>query len=529
VTAQPAPWWRTAVFYEVYLRSFADSDGDGVGDLTGLRHRLPYLADLGVDALWITPFYRSPMVDHGYDVVDPRGVDPLFGDLATFDAMLADAHALGLRVTIDVVPNHTSDQHPWFQAALAAPPGGPERARYLFRDGRGPGGAQPPNNWQSNFGGPAWERVPDGQWYLHHFAPSQPDLNWRNPEVRADAEQTLRFWLDRGVDGFRVDVAHGLVKDAQLRDNPGVHQWGSGHGPETRYAWDQPETHDIYRAWRRLLDSYPGERMAIGEVYLADATARARYVRPDELHLAFNFALLWAPWDAAALRDAIDGSLTAGAAVGAATTWVLSSHDAVRHVTRYGGGEPGRRRARAAALLLLGLPGPVYLYQGEELGLPEVALPDDLLQDPLFRYTRGERRGRDGCRVPLPWSGDRPPYGFGPGPETWLPQPADWGPLTVEAQRDDPTSMLALYRAALATRRAEPALRGGTLSWLESPADVLAFSRAPAAGGPGVVVAVNLSARAVPAPPGRVLLASDPDAPAGTVPPDTAVWVRPER
>ncbi|HZB51696.1 MAG TPA: glycoside hydrolase family 13 protein [Mycobacteriales bacterium] len=526
MTSQSAPWWRSAVFYEVYLRSFADGTGDGVGDLAGLRHRLPYLADLGVDALWITPFYPSPMVDHGYDVADPRGVDPLFGDLAAFDAMLADAHALGLKVTIDVVPNHTSDQHPWFRAALAAPPGSPERDRYLFRDGRGPDGAEPPNNWQSAFGGPAWDRVPDGQWYLHHFAPGQPDLDWRHPEVQADAEATLRFWLDRGVDGFRVDVAHGLVKDARLRDNPGVHRWGTGHGPETRYAWDQPETHEVYRSWRRLLDSYAGDRMAVGEVYLADAAARTRYVRPDELHLAFNFALLWAGWDAAALRDAVDGSLTASAQVGAATTWVLSSHDSVRHLTRYGGGEVGRRRARAAALLLLGLPGPAYLYQGEELGLPEVELPDEVLQDPVFRYTRGERRGRDGCRVPLPWSGDRPPYGFGASSRTWLPQPADWAPLTVEAQQDDPDSMLALYRAALATRRAEPALRGGTLSWLESPADVLAFAR-PGAGGEPVVVAVNLSGRSVPAPPGHPLLVSDPAAPAGTLPPDSAAWVRP--
>ena len=512
-------WWRTAVFYEVYVRSFADADGDGNGDLAGLRNRLPYPAELGVDALWLTPFFPSPMVDHGYDVADPRGVDPVFGDLATFDALVGEAHAAGLKVTIDVVPNHTSDQHPWFRAALAAAPGSRERARYVFRPGRGPGGDEPPNNWQSNFGGPAWTRVPDGEWYLHLFAPEQPDLDWRNDEVRADAEATLRFWLDRGVDGFRVDVAHGLVKDARLLDNPGVHEWGTGHGPETRYAWDQPEVHDVYRGWRRLLDSYPGDRMAIGEVYLADATARARYVRSDELSLAFNFALLWAGWDAGRLRTAVQESLDASGAVGAPTTWVLSSHDSVRHLTRFGGGSAGLRRSRAAVLLLLGLPGPVYLYQGEELGLPDVDLPNEVRQDPLFRRTGGERIGRDGCRVPIPWSGSAPPYGIGPG-GTWLPQPPDWEPLTVEAQRDDPGSMLSLYRAALALRRDSPELLDAALEWVDGPEGVLAWRR------DGTTVAVNLSGAALPAPPGKVLLASEPGAADGTLPPDTAVWVR---
>ena len=460
------------------------------------------------------------MVDHGYDVSDPRDVDPMFGDLETFDALVADAHRLGLKVTIDVVPNHTSDRHPWFAAALAAAPGSPERARYVFRAGRGPGGDEPPNNWQSNFGGPAWTRVPDGEWYLHLFAPEQPDLDWRDDEVRADAEATLRFWLDRGVDGFRVDVAHGLVKDARLRDNPGVHRWGTGHGPEDRFTWDQPEVHDVYRGWRKILDSYPGDRMAVGEVYLADAAARARYVRPDELSLAFNFALLWAGWDAGRLHTAIQDSLDASGAVGAPTTWVLSSHDAVRHLTRFGGGQVGLRRSRAAILLLLGLPGPVYLYQGEELGLPDVDLPGEVRQDPQFRRTGGERVGRDGCRVPIPWSGDAPPYGFGPG-GTWLPQPDDWAGLTVEAERGDPDSMLSLYRTALRLRREH--LRDGSPEWMDAPEGVLGWRR------DGVSVLVNLSSSAVPAPEGELLLASEPAAAGGTLPPDTAVWVRAEQ
>jgi alpha-glucosidase len=524
------------VFYEVYLRSFADGTGDGTGDLAGLRARLAYIADLGVDALWLTPFCPSPMVDHGYDVVDPRGVDPLFGDLADFDGLVADAHRLGLRVTVDLVPNHTSDQHPWFVEALASPPGSPPdsaaRDRYLFRDGRGPldarGGARPPNNWESNFGGPAWTRVPDGQWYLHSFAAQQPDLNWRNAEVVADYDRTLRFWLDRGVDGFRVDVAHGLVKDRQLRDNPGRYTWEMhGHGTETRHSWDQPEVHDVYRRWRAILDSYAGDRMAVGEVYLASAAARARYVRPDELHLAFNFHLAWADWDAGQLHEAIDESLAAMSAVGAPTTWVLSSHDAVRHLTRFGGGDLGRRRARAAALLLLALPGPVYLYQGEELGLPQVELPAAAIQDPLYERSGRRRPGRDGCRVPLPWSGTRPPYGFCPDDvEPWLPMPADWAALTVAEQQRDDASFLALYRRALALRRTEQALGLGALSWCaDAPAGCLQFSLRPSGGGAALLCAVNLGDEPVPLPDGELLLASEPGL-AGELLADTAAWLR---
>ncbi len=514
------PWWRDAVLYEIYVRSFADSDGDGVGDLAGIRSRLPYLRELGVDALWLTPFYPSPMADHGYDVADPRDVDPLFGSLAGFDALVADAHALGLRVTIDVVPNHSSDRHPWFAAALAAAPGSAERDRYIFRYGRGPEGAEPPNNWDSVFGGPAWTRVPDGQWYLHLFAAEQPDLNWRNPDVRADYERTLRFWLDRGVDGFRIDVAHGLVKDEQLRDNPGRFEPDRlGHGENDRNSWDQPEVHQIYRDWRRLLESCGGDRMVVGEVWLRSVEATARYVRPDELHLAFNFRLTLATWDAAELRAAVDDSLAAMREVGAPASWVLSNHDVIRHPSRYGGGTVGRQRARAAALLLLALPGVAFLYAGEELGLPEVDVTPAARQDPIWERSGHTRLGRDGCRVPLPWSGGASPYGFSvDGVAPWLPMPPDWAALTVAAQEADPDSTLGLYRRALVLRRSEVADRPAELRWIGNAEDCLTFARG------AFVCVVNLSETPAPLPPGRLLLASATLAD-GCLPADAAAWL----
>ena len=523
MTATGTPWWRDAVFYQVYVRSFADGDGDGSGDLPGLRSRLPYLADLGVDALWLTPFYPSPQADGGYDVADPRDVDPLYGSLSDLDGVVADAHRLGLRVTIDVVPNHSSDQHPWFRAALAAPAGSPERERYVFRDGRGPDGALPPNNWWSQFGGPGWTRAADGQWYLSLFTPQQPDLNWRNPEVGDDYERTLRFWLDRGVDGFRIDVSAGLVKDLELRDNPGVQDLSLfGHGPEDVYAWDRPEVHEVYRRWRDVLDSYDGERVLVGEVWLRDDEALARYVRPDELHLAFNFKPVRAPWSAAAFHDVIDRSIAAMSSVGAPPTWVLSNHDIVRHVTRFGGGELGRHRARAAVLLLLALPGPAFLYQGEELGLPEADVPAHAQRDPIVAQSGGARAGRDGCRVPLPWSGSVAPYGFSPpGTTTWLPQPDDWAALTAEAQDGDPESVLELYRRALAVRRSTPDLHGAPLEWLEgAPGGVLAFRRGD------LTCVVNMGDAPARRPPGHVLLASSDGTPDDVLLPGTAVWLR---
>ncbi|WP_329151708.1 glycoside hydrolase family 13 protein [Streptomyces sp. NBC_01456] len=533
-TGRDPGWWRDAVIYQVYVRSFADSDGDGIGDLRGARERLPYLKDLGVDAVWLTPFYASPQADGGYDVADYRAVDPLFGTLQDAGELLRRAHELGLRVIVDIVPNHTSDRHPWFQDPELA------RQRYLFRPGRGAGGELPPNDWESVFGGPAWTRTERGDWYLHLFAPEQPDLNWDNPEVHAEFEAIMRFWLDLGVDGFRIDVAHGMIKAPGLPD--------IGHGRQAQLIgtqvlpfFDQDGVHAIHRTWRRLLDGYAEAHgtpvIGVAEAWAPTPERLALYVRPDELHQAFNFQFLNAPWQAGALRTVIDASIAATASVGAPTTWVLSNHDVVRHTTRLGG---GLARARAATLLMLALPGSAYLYQGEELGLPEVTdLPDEVRQDPAFfrgRHpgaaagaapadgggdTSGQEGFRDGCRVPLPWSGERPPYGFGPG-GSWLPQPADWRALTVAAQTGDPASTLELYRTALSLRRRLPGLGDGPMSWESAPEGVLAFRR------PGVLCTVNTLDRALSVPaPGAPLLASTPVTVNGTtavLPGDSCTW-----
>jgi alpha-glucosidase len=471
-------WWREAVIYQVYVRSFADGNGDGIGDLLGVRSRLRYLAELGVDAVWVTPFYRSPMADFGYDVVDYRDVDPIFGSLADAKALIDDAHELGIRIIVDVVPNHTSDQHDWFAAAVQAGPGSPERGRYIFRDGKGDHGELPPNDWESIFGGPAWTRVADGQWYLHLFAPEQPDLDWEHPDVHAEFAGVLRFWLDLGVDGFRVDVAHGMVKAPGLPD-VGYAGQVKMIGADVVPYFDQDGVHEIHRSWRRILDSYDGERIGVAEAWAPSPGRLANYVRPDELHQAFNFHFLTAPWDAARFREVIQESLTTAALVGAPSTWVLSNHDVKRHVTRYGGGAVGLSRARAAALIMLALPGSTYVYQGEELGLPEVLdLPEEYQQDP--QRLRDPDSGRDGCRVPLPWTAtDEPPFGFTPPGiyESWLPVPAGWRELSVEVQLRDEESTLSLYRSALRIRRAHPSLGDGTLTWHESPAGTLVFTR----------------------------------------------------
>lgn len=525
-------WWRSAAIYQVYLRSFADANGDGIGDLAGLRQRLPYLRDLGVEALWLTPFYPSPMIDGGYDVADYRDVDPMFGTLTEFDEVVVDAHALGLRIIVDLVPNHTSSVHPWFQAALAAAPGSPERARYHFAAGRGTAGELPPNDWESIFGGPAWTRLPDGQWYLHLFDSAQPDLNWRNPEVRAEFEEVLRFWLDRGVDGFRIDVAHGMIKAEGLPDVGFGQQTGQRQvellGKSRLPYFDQDEVHDIYRAWRPILDSYPGGRMAVAEAWAETPQRLARYIGPDELHQAFSFDFLDAHWSADSFRKVIDSALAESAVINAPTTWVLSNHDKQRHVTRYGDGPAGLRRARAAALLMLALPGCAYVYQGEELGLPEVLdLPDDLRQDPQYLRTG---QSRDGCRVPIPWSGELAPYGFSPdgSAPSWLPAPATWRELSVAAQNGAPDSTLELYRTALRIRRAHPALSTAAahLGWEETQPGVLAFTRT--ADGTALTCVVNISdAPAVSTEYGEPLVASAALTREGSsylIPVDAAAW-----
>ncbi|ACU35089.1 glycoside hydrolase family 13 protein [Actinosynnema pretiosum subsp. pretiosum] len=519
--ADESAWWHDAVFYQVYVRSFADSNGDGVGDLDGIRSRLGYLELLGVDALWLTPFYTSPMADHGYDVADPRDVDPLFGDLAAFDRLVAEAHEHNMKITVDLVPNHSSDRHEWFQAALLAAPGGPERNRYIFRDGRGFDGSQPPNNWTSIFGGPAWTRVADGQWYLHLFAPEQPDLNWDNPEVSADLARTLRFWLDRGVDGFRIDVAHGMAKPHGLPDMDVRAEQASGvlHDNALDPRFDDDGVHEHHRMIRKVIDSYPG-RMAVGEIWVQGDDRFARYVRPDELHLGFNFRLVQAGFEAEQVRAAIEHSLAAVAPTGTPPTWTLSNHDVVRHVTRYGGGALGAQRARAMALVQLALPGVVYLYNGEELGLPNVELPDWALQDPTWVRSGHTDRGRDGCRVPLPWEGSAPPFGFSSGQGSWLPQPDEWAGLTAERQLEDPDSMLSLYRQALELRKSTEGMSGTELEWYGAPPGCFAFRRK----GGGLICALNTSGAPVPLPPGEVLLSSGP-MDGDQLPPDTAVWL----
>ncbi|MBR7826206.1 glycoside hydrolase family 13 protein [Actinospica sp. MGRD01-02] len=539
-------WWRDAVTYQVYVRSFADGNGDGVGDLGGIRSRLAYLADLGIDAIWLNPWYPSPMADGGYDVSDYRDIDPDFGTLAEADALIAEAHALGIRIIIDIVPNHVSDQHAWFQAALKAGPRSPERSRFWFRPGRGPGGDEPPNNWVSHFGGPAWSRVvePDGspgQWYLHLFADAQPDLNWEQPEVREEHLSILRFWFDRGADGIRIDSAAILVKDPFLADLDPEAPQDAPH-PYT----DRDGIHEIYQEWRRVADSYPEPKALIGEVWMPDPQRFAMYLRPNEIHTAFNLSFLCCPWDPAELRKVIDETIAAHQPVGAPATWVLSNHDVTRHVSRYGRDdtsfafatrsfetpvdlELGTRRARAAALLSLSLPGSAYIYQGEELGLWEVEdIPDGHKHDQMFFRTNGADPGRDGCRVPLPWSGDQPPFGFSPAgasAQPWLAeQPADWRRMTVEAQTGDPASMLELYRSALRIRRATAGLRTDreALRWLPADPEVLAYRR-----GDDFACVVNFGPHDAPLPEyEEVLLGSGPLAQDGRLPSDTAVWLR---
>lgn len=547
-------WWRTAVIYQIYPRSFADSNGDGIGDLPGVAHRLPTIKELGADAVWLSPFYPSPQRDAGYDVADYCGVDPLFGTMDDFDHLLAETHRLGMRMIIDLVPNHTSSDHEWFQDALNSPPGSEARDHYMFHDGKGDDGEEPPNNWQSVFGGPAWTRVINedgtpGQWYLHLFDTSQPDLNWRSEWVREQFRDILRFWLDKGVDGFRVDVAHGLIKAPGLPDyTPPIDSGSMGGGtsamddagvadtiesegdhayahPHDAPYWGRPGVHEIYRDWHKLLAEYDGDRALCGEAWVNPLSKLALWVRPDEMQQTFNFTYLETPWEAEKLRRVIRDSLAAFGSVGAPSTWVLSNHDVVRHPTRlvlaeyhHQGdgigprnadlvGDPvvGLRRARAATSLMLALPGSAYLYQGEELGLPEVVyLPDPSRQDPTWFRTAGRRYGRDGCRVPIPWEPTGHSYGFNETGLSWLPQPDDWAPYARESQGGQPASTLALYTRLLTERR-ERGMALGELEWLNGYGDdIVAFRNA------GITVIANMGAESIPLPAGDIIVSNEP-------------------
>ncbi len=530
-------WWRSGVIYQIYPRSFADANGDGMGDLKGITQRLTHLKDLGVDAIWLSPFYRSPQKDAGYDVSDYISVDPLFGTLEDFDAMVEEAHRLSLRVMIDLVPNHTSSEHEWFQKALKAAPGSKERSYYHFKDGKGENGELPPNNWQSMFGGPAWTRVEDGQWYVHLFDSSQPDLNWENPVVREEFEKILRFWLDRGVDGFRVDQPHAMAKAEGLPDHPYVEEAGAGfiEGRENPPMWFQDSVHEIFRDWRKILDSYPGDRAMCGEAYVLPLSFMALWVRPDEFHQTFNFRFLDAGWDREKLISAIDESFEAFDGVGAPSTWVLNNHDVLRHVSRFGGDygrttasdgvgpnnpQPdnvlGLRKARAATLFMLALPGASYLYQGEELGLPDhTTIADEHRQDPTFFRTGGQRVGRDGCRVPLPWEMGNASNGFNQTGKAWLPQPNSYAELSRDQQVGKPESTLTMYQRALKLR-SELKLGEGSFDWVNQD-EVLIYQNG------NLRVVHNFSNQAVKLD-GEVLLSSMPLAAGSLLPNDTA-WV----
>ena len=469
-----SPWWKEATIYQIYPRSFFDSNGDGEGDLQGITSKLQYVQELGVDAIWLSPFYTSPNKDGGYDVADPRDVDPRFGNLDDAKKLIQIAHALGLKVIVDVVPNHFSDQHVWFQQALKTGRGSPERARFHFHDPKEDG--TPPNNWISLFGGPSWTQVGDGQYYLHLFDSSQPDLNWDNPEVASDYEVTLRFWLDLGVDGFRIDVAHGLVKEDLLVDHPDPQGLSDAlrldmpMDHEKRYAllptvpyFDRKGVHEIYRQWRKLFDSYKDrEVMAVAEAWVHPPINSTRYVRSDELHQIFNFDLLDAPFQAGYLYQVIDRSIQLMDSVGSMASWALSNHDSPRVASRI-----GEVQARALALFVLALPGSSYVFAGQELGLPDGVIPDSSRQDPIYFRTNGTQKGRDGARVPLPWSGESAPFGFTTG-APWLPLTDAWKELTVEKQNVDPKSTLNLFRTALKLR-ADHLVNQGAIAWLESP------------------------------------------------------------
>ncbi len=538
LSQEGAQWWRSGVIYQIYPRSFADANGDGMGDLKGITNRLVDLEKLGIDAIWLSPFYSSPQKDAGYDVSDYVSVDPLFGTLEDFDEMVAEAHRLSLRVMIDLVPNHSSSEHEWFQRALKAAPGSKERSYYHFKAGRGENGELPPNNWQSMFGGSAWTRVEDGQWYVHLFDSSQPDLNWENPVVREEFESILRFWLDRGVDGFRVDQPHAMAKAQGLPDHPYVEEAGAGfiEGRENPPMWFQDSVHDIFRDWRKILDSYPGDRAMCGEAYVLPLSFMALWVRPDEFHQTFNFRFLDAGWERERLVAAIDESFEAFDSVGAPSTWVLNNHDVLRHVSRFGGDygrttasdgvgpnnpQPdnvlGLQKARAATLFMLGLPGASYLYQGEELGLPDhTTLADKHRQDPTFARTQGQRVGRDGCRVPLPWEMGNASNGFNQTGKAWLPQPQSYAVLSRDQQQGKEGSTLTMYQQALKLR-SELKLGEGSFDWV-SKTDALRYQNG------SLQIVHNFSSEPIRLT-GEVVLSSMPLGKDGSLLPNDTAWV----
>ena len=568
-------WWRDAVIYQIYPKSWADANGDGYGDCAGVRARLPYLAELGIDAIWFSPFYRSPDNDGGYDVADYRDIDPRFGTVDEVVELVREAHDLGIKIIVDIVPNHTSSEHRYFQAALRTAPGSPEWERYHVLPGKGVHGEQPPNNWRSVFAGEAWSPIldasgkPTGHWYLHLFDDTQPDVNWEHPDIAEEFDSTLRFWMDRGIDGFRIDVAHGLIKLAGYPDDEGESEVRDADGGlldvAPRPYWDQPGVHEIYRRWRAIADEYEPARIFVGEIWVGTPARLAAYLRPDELHTGFNFPFLKANWRAEELRPIIIDSLRNDEAVGAPTTWVLENHDVPRVVTRYAplrqqaleledqtsqlsaqmqdvaltddDFKRGRRRARAGMLLMLALPGSAYIWQGQELGLEEVTdIDDEQRQDPVWFRTKGVEKGRDGCRVPIPWTRDGSSMGFGPdGSTPWLTQPPHWRELAVDVQEDDPASMLELTRKALHIRRREMALGDGDMVWRDDlglGSDVLAFERPPIDGSPAVLVIANTGQERVELPnAGALLVASQPTierTAANTliIPADTTVWLR---
>ena len=545
-------WWRSAVIYQIYPRSFADGNGDGMGDLPGITSKLSHLKDLGIDAIWCSPFFKSPQKDAGYDVADYRDIDPLFGTLADFDNLITESNRLGIKVIVDLVPNHSSDQHVWFQQALKAKPGSKERNRYLFRDGRGENGELPPNNWPSVFGGDAWSRItePDGspgQWYLHIFDSSQPDFNWENPEVKEEFDDILRFWLDRGAAGFRIDVAHGIVKAPGLPDVSETSTTMSGEvegAPKDQEVehpyWGQDGVHEIIRGWRKVLDEYE-DRAMCAEAWVLPLSRMARWVRPDEYHQTFNFGYLETPWNSAKLKINIDDSLREFGGVGAPATWVLSNHDVIRHATRFaydklpkqgdgiGPGYPqpdtakGLHIARAATSFMLGLPGGAYLYQGEELGLPEhTTLDAKYRQDPTFFRTKGERVGRDGCRVPLPWQNDAPAFGFSDSGKAWIPQPDTYRDYSRNLQQGVEGSTLELYKSLLKLRKSHD-LGNGSLVWKKE----LAGDNGLAYLNNDVLVIANIGGDKIKLPAGKILVSSQVGLDSeGTLETDQVAWLQ---